>query len=561
MRSLSIKAKMLAVFALIAFAMTVVAMIAIRGVSLLNDDLSELYQQRLVPVSQLAHINDLMHVSVEQLTIAIIARPSPQNVQKYIDRVETNLADVDSLARKYTQHVASDEDRKRLGEWNALRNELVEQAIKPAIAHLKSQSFGDAEDTLLGVAVKKFAGVQQLFDTIVAEELKGAERTRTAAAGRYEFTRYLMIGAVLFALGLGGVMALYVNRGIAGPLAGMTSAMKQLAGGDLGIAIPATGRRDEIGHMAEAVGVFREGMIVARRLETEQQTEQVQKQQRQAAIEQYIAGFEHSVVLSLDNLALAASEMRTTSQSMSATAEETSAQTAAVATAAEQASANVEAVAAAAEEMAASVNEIGRRVQDSARIAGTAVEQARKTDDRITELSQAASRIGDVVNLITSIAEQTNLLALNATIEAARAGEAGRGFAVVAQEVKQLASQTAKATSEIGDQISGMQTATQDSVVAIKEIGGTIAHISEIASAIAAAVEEQGAATQEIARNVQQAARGTELVSGNITGVDQTAAKTGMVTDKVRTAAETLGRQAETLRADVDRFLANIRAA
>jgi len=211
--------------------------------------------------------------------------------------------------------------------------------------------------------------------------------------------------------------------------------------------------------------------------------------------------------------------------------------------------------------MAASVNEIGRRVQDSARIAGTAVEQARKTDDRITELSQAASRIGDVVNLITSIAEQTNLLALNATIEAARAGEAGRGFAVVAQEVKQLASQTAKATSEIGGQISGMQTATQDSVVAIKEIGGTIAHISEIASAIAAAVEEQGAATQEIARNVQQAARGTELVSGNITGVDQTAAKTGMVTDKVRTAAETLGRQAETLRADVDRFLANIRAA
>ena len=557
MRSLSIKAKMLAVFALIAFAMAVVAMIAIRGVSLLNDDLSELYQQRLVPVSQLAHINDLMHVSVEQLTIAIIARPSPQNVQKYIDRVETNLADVDSLARKYTQHVASDEDRKRLGEWNALRNELVEQAIKPAIAHLKSQSFGDAEDTLLGVAVKKFAGVQQLFDTIVAEELKGAERTRTAAAGRYEFTRYLMIGAVLFALGLGGVMALYVNRGIAGPLAGMTSAMKQLDGGDLVIAIPATGRRDEIGHMAEAVGVFREGMIVARRLETEQ----VQKQQRQAAIEQYIAGFEHSVVLSLDNLALAASEMRTTSQSMSATAEETSAQTAAVATAAEQASANVEAVAAAAEEMAASVNEIGRRVQDSARIAGTAVEQARKTDDRITELSQAASRIGDVVNLITSIAEQTNLLALNATIEAARAGEAGRGFAVVAQEVKQLASQTAKATSEIGDQISGMQTATQDSVVAIKEIGGTIAHISEIASAIAAAVEEQGAATQEIARNVQQAARGTELVSGNITGVDQTAAKTGMVTDKVRTAAETLGRQAETLRADVDRFLANIRAA
>jgi methyl-accepting chemotaxis protein len=204
-----------------------------------------------------------------------------------------------------------------------------------------------------------------------------------------------------------------------------------------------------------------------------------------------------------------------------------------VATAATQASDNVEAVAAAAEEMTTSVNDIGRQVQDSARIAGTAVEQARKTDDRINELSQAASRIGDVINLITSIAEQTNLLALNATIEAARAGEAGRGFAVVAQEVKQLASQTAKATSEIGGQITNMQVATQDSVVAIKEIGGTIGHISEIASAIAAAVEEQGAATKEIARNVQQAARGTEHVSGNIVGVNQTAEQTGVAADQV----------------------------
>ena len=561
MRSLSIKAKMLAVFALITLALAVVAVIAIRGVSLLNDDLSELYQERLVPVSQLARINDLMHGSIEQLTIAVIARPSPQNVQKYIERVEANLTEIDNLVKDYARHVVGDEDKKLLGEWTALRDALVGKAIRPAIADLKSQVFNDAEDTVLGVAVKQFAKVQQLYDTIIANELKTAERTRTAADSRYSFTRYLMIGAVLFALGLGGVMALYVNRGITGPLAGMTSAMKRLASGDLGITIPAIGRHDEIGHMAEAVGIFREGMIDARRLETEQKAEQVQKEQRQVAIEQYIATFERSVVLSLNNLALAATEMRTTSQSMSATAEEASAQTAAVATAAEQASANVDAVAAAAEEMATSVNEIGRQVQDSARIAGTAVEQARKTDDRINELSQAASRICDVVNLITSIAEQTNLLALNATIEAARAGEAGRGFAVVAQEVKQLASQTAKATSEIGGQIAGMQAATQDSVVAIKEIGGTIAHISEIASAIAAAVEEQGAATQEIARNVQQAAHGTEHVSGNIVGVNQTAAKTGMAAGQVHTAAETLGRQAETLRADVDKFLANIRAA
>ncbi len=561
MKSISIKAKMLAVFALIALAMAVVAMIAIRGVGLLNDDLSELYRERLVPVSQLARINDLMHVSIEQLTIAVIARPSPQNVQKYTDRVEGNLVEIDSLVKQYASHVASDEDRKLLGEYTALREALIGTAIKPAIADLKKQAFNDAEDTVLGVAVKQFAKVQQVYDSIIASELNGAEHTRAAADVRYRFTRSLMIGAVLFALGLGIVMALYINYGITGPLAGMTMAMKRLANGDLAVVIPAIERHDEIGHMAEAVGVFRAGMIDARRLETEQKLEQIQKERRQAAIEQYIAAFERSVVQSLDNFTRAATDMRTTSDSMSATAQEMSAQTTVVLTAAAQASANVEAVAAAAEEMATSVNEIGRQVEDSARISGAAVEQARNTDDRINALSQAASRIGEVVGLITSIADQTNLLALNATIEAARAGEAGRGFAVVAQEVKQLASQTAKATNEIGSQIAGMQTATQDSVVAIKEIGGTIAHISEIASAIAAAVEQQGAATQEIARNVQQAAQGTGHVSGNITGVNEAASQTGMAAHQVHAASETLGKQAETLRSDVDKFLASIRAA
>jgi hypothetical protein len=189
------QAKMRAVFALITVAMAIVAMIAIRGVSLLDDDLTELYQDRLVPVSQLAHINDLMHINVEQLTIAVVARPSPHNVQKYIDRVESNLVEVESLARKYSQHVMSDDDKKRLGEWNGVREALVEKAIKPAMADLKAQVFGDAEDTVLGVAVKKFAQAQHLFDAIVANELKKAESTRTVADGRYSLLRYLMIGA------------------------------------------------------------------------------------------------------------------------------------------------------------------------------------------------------------------------------------------------------------------------------------------------------------------------------------------------------------------------------
>jgi methyl-accepting chemotaxis protein len=211
--------------------------------------------------------------------------------------------------------------------------------------------------------------------------------------------------------------------------------------------------------------------------------------------------------------------------------------------------------------MASSVNEISRQVQESARIANEAVDQARRTNDRVGELSKAASRIGDVVELINTIAGQTNLLALNATIEAARAGEAGRGFAVVASEVKALAEQTAKATGEIGQQITGIQSATQDSVNAIREISGTIEKLSEISSTIAAAVEEQGAATHEISRNVQQAAEGTQQVSSNITGVQQGATETGSASSQVLSAAQSLSRDSNRLKHEVGEFLNTVRAA
>lgn len=561
MSRLSIKGRMLIVFALIAVTQAIVAAIALRGVGLSNEDLAQVYQERLVPVGQLARMNDLMHVSIEQLTIAVIARPSPQNVQKYIDRVEGNLAEINRLVKDYATHVASEEDKKLLDEWTSHRDRLVGKGIKPAIAALKMQAFNDAEEGVLGVALKQFAAAQQLFDAIVAGELNRAEQTRNAADARYSFTRYLTIGAMLFALGLSAIMALYVNRAIAGPLAAMTSAMRRLASGDLGIAVPASGRRDEIGHMAEAVVVFRDGMIDARRLEAEQKAARVQKEERQAAIEQHIVIFERGVLSSLENLAAAATEMRATSQSMSATAEQTSAQATSVASAAEQASANVQTVAAASEELSSSVAEIGRQVTQSTKIAGQAVDEAGHTNTIVQGLSQAAQKIGDVIKLITAIAEQTNLLALNATIEAARAGDAGRGFAVVASEVKSLANQTAKATEEIAAQVGAMQGATSEAVQAIKSIGGTIGTINKIATTIASAVEEQGAATQEIARNVQQAAQGTGQVSSNIVGVNQAAAETGTAANQVRGAAEKLGTQAAILRADVDKFLANIRVA
>jgi methyl-accepting chemotaxis protein len=357
-------------------------------------------------------------------------------------------------------------------------------------------------------------------------------------------------------------MFVLLGRSIVHPIKGMTVAMRKIAGGETSTAIPAQERHDEVGAMAQSVQVFKDNMIEAARLRGEQDVLKAQADsERKQLLSRMADNFESGVRASLDTLAGAATEMQATSTSMSATAGEASHQATGVAVVAEQASANVQTVAAATEELSSSVSEIGRQVTQSTAIAGQAVAEANRTNVTVQGLSAAAQKIGDVVKLISDIASQTNLLALNATIEAARAGDAGRGFAVVANEVKSLASQTAKATEEISAQVGAMQGATAEAVQAIESIGRTIGAINEIASAISVAVEQQGSATREIARNVQEAAQGTGQVSSNIMGVNQAADKTGSAASKVLSSAEQLSGQATALRTDVDRFLANIRAA
>jgi methyl-accepting chemotaxis protein len=342
----------------------------------------------------------------------------------------------------------------------------------------------------------------------------------------------------------------------------MTFAMGKLAGGDTSTMIPCVDRTDEVGEMADAVQVFKENMIEADRLRAEQaQTEARAAAQRKADMHRLAGHFEDAVGDIVKTLSSSSTELEAAARTLSKTAENTQELSSVVSAASEEASTNVQSVASATEEMSSSVTEISRQVQDAARIAGAAVEQAQRTNDQVNKLSQAATRIGDVVELINTIAGQTNLLALNATIEAARAGEAGRGFAVVASEVKALAEQTAKATGEIGHQIADIQTATQESVVAIKEISGTIGRISEISSAIASAVEEQGAATQEIARNIQQAAQGTDQVAANISDVKQGAAETGSASTQVLASAQMLSKDSARLHSEVEQFLTTVRAA
>lgn len=356
------------------------------------------------------------------------------------------------------------------------------------------------------------------------------------------------------------VIRVIFARMISGRLTRMSGTMTTLAQGDNTIDVPFVARRDEIGVMARSIEVFKQTAIERTRLEEEQRgAEQRAGEQRLADMHRLASSFEAEIGQIIDTVSSASTELEATAKTLTQTAEGTRGLASVAASAADDASSNVNAVASATEELSASVNEIGSQVRESTRIAGEAVEQATQTDARIGELSQAATRIGDVVRLITAIAEQTNLLALNATIEAARAGDAGRGFAVVASEVKQLAAQTAKATEEIGGQIAAMQVATEQSVTAIKGIGSTISRMSEIASAIAGAVEEQGAATREISNSVQQAAQGTAQVASSIADVNQGAGETGSASAQVLTSARSLSDESSHLKVEVGKFLSAVR--
>jgi methyl-accepting chemotaxis protein len=370
-----------------------------------------------------------------------------------------------------------------------------------------------------------------------------------------------LAGIIMLLLGIG--VAYLMGRSIVNPIAALTGAMRELAGGNFDVLLPGLGRKDELGQLAKAVETFK--VRAAEKAEQEAAARASEAQsleaQRREVLHKLASDFEGAVGTVVGAVGTAAAELENAAHSLTNTAETTEQLVMVVADVSQSASSNVQMVAAASEEMATSVAEVGRQVQESNKIATEAVEQARQTDIRINELSQAASRIGDVVKLITAIAEQTNLLALNATIEAARAGDAGRGFAVVASEVKQLASQTAKATEEIGTQIASMQHATADSVAAIKAIGTTINRVSEIATVIAAAVEEQGVATQEIARNVQNAARGTIQVADNIGDVRSGAKETGTASAQVLNSAKALSAEGGRLKSEVANFLQTVRAA
>jgi methyl-accepting chemotaxis protein len=437
--------------------------------------------------------------------------------------------------------------------WNA-----IEQAFLPALA--RGDMAGAAKS--YSEVTAAYLAHRAVIDDIVKKTNDDNAATEAAATRRVDTFNIILwsISGLVFLVIGGGIFG--VGLGVIRPMTQMTRVMARLAGGELEMPIPSLNREDEVGAMARAVQVFRENALRVRAMESEQANlKQSAEQDRKAAMDRVADGFEQAIGRIVEAVSSSSSEIELSAGSLTKIAESNHKLTATAASASERSSANVQSAAAASEEMASSVTEIGRQVQQSEKITQAAVRQAEQTNARISELSQSAGRIGDVVKLIAAVAEQTNLLALNATIEAARAGEAGRGFAVVASEVKALAAQTAKATEEIGTQITQMQSATQQSVSAIKEISATIGQISQISTAIATAVGQQGTATQEIARNVQQAAQGTIEVGASIADVSRGAANTEAAAEQVHGFARALSNEGNHLKLEVDKFLTTIRAA
>jgi methyl-accepting chemotaxis protein len=558
----SIRAKITAVVAFLLIAMSGMGLLAVRNMRAINASTVDISTNWLPSVRTLGDLRAGIITYRNVIREHMLAETAEE--KQAAEKILATVVEANTKIRQtYEPMITSAEERALYSEWVRLW-ESYKKGTEDVMA-LSRRDAGKIAHDAHELNTKTVNKIGLEADAVLKKDIElnntGADKAASDAADNYS-SAFAMLAAILgTSIILGIAVGIYLVRDVSSGIASIMKPMQALGNGDLTAQVPHQGEATEIGAMADSLQVFKQALIAKKAADEAAAVDAEAKIERGRRVDGITRDFESMIGEIVETVSSASTQLEASAGTLTATAERSQELTTAVAAASEEASTNVQSVASATEEMSSSVNEISRQVQDSARMAGDAVDQARKTNDRVSELSKAAARIGDVVELINTIAGQTNLLALNATIEAARAGEAGRGFAVVASEVKALAEQTAKATGEIGQQISGIQAATQESVNAIKEISGTIEKLSEISSTIAAAVEEQGAATQEISRNVQQAAQGTQQVSANITDVQRGASETGSASSQVFAAAKSLSGDSNRLKLEVGKFLNSVRAA
>jgi methyl-accepting chemotaxis protein len=559
---LSIRAKITAVVAFLLATIAGVGLLSITSMRSINASAVELRSDWLPSVRLLGELK-IQLVSYRSILRSHFLELTAEGKAAAEKRIDTANKAILKIRQDYEKVINSPEERALYNDWVKQWTEY--ETGEQEVVALSRSSVGKYPAEAQQLNEAKYLPIGQKADAILNRDIElnnmGADAAGAAAEKQYS-SAFMLLAVIIAVTGVVGIaVGFYLVRDVARGIDSIVSPMQALGRGDLAAEVPHRGEATEVGKMADALQLFKEALIAKKAADEAAAREAEDKIARGQRVDSITRDFETMIGEIVETVSSASTELEASAGTLTSTAERAQELTTMVAAASEEASTNVQSVASATEEMSSSITEISRQVQESARIAGEAVHQAQKTNDRVGELAKAASRIGDVVELINTIAGQTNLLALNATIEAARAGEAGRGFAVVASEVKALAEQTAKATGEISQQIGGIQSATHDSVEAIKEIGDTIGKMSEIASTIASAVEEQGAATQEISRNVQQASQGTQQVSSNITDVQRGATETGSASAQVLSAAQTLSRDSNRLKVEVGKFLSDVRAA